>query len=217
MKRREFSIHLVGSGLALATLAGGTGLALAQGNPVEGKDYVRLAQPAPSSAPPGKIEVIEFFWYGSPHCMAFEPLVDAWRRKLPADVAFHRVPVVFRPQHTAHAKIFFLLDALGKVDALHRRVFDAIDVEHRQLETAQQVKTFMNENGVDGAKVVDEFNSFAIQTKLRQAGQLQEAYKIDSLPALGIQGRYHTGSSLAGSNERALQVAEYLIQRTRSS
>ena len=216
MKRRDFSIHLVGSGLGLATLGGGAGSALAQGNPVEGKDYVRLSQAARVSAPAGKVEAIEFFWYGCPHCNAFEPMLDSWSRKLPADVAFRRVPVGFTALHLTHAKLFYAIDAMGKLDALHRKVFSAIHVQGLHMREESEMVSFMNANGADGAKFAELFKSFSVQTKAQQAKQLSEDYKIDGVPALGVQGRYYTGGSLAGSNERALSVVDYLIQRTRS-
>ena len=216
MKRRDFSIHLVGSGLGLATLAGGTGSALAQGNPVEGKDYVRLSTPARVTAPAGKIEAIEFFWYGCPHCNAFEPMLDGWSRKLPADVAFHRVPVGFTALHLTHAKLFYAIEATGRLDALHRKVFAAIHVQGQRMKDEAETVAFMNANGVDGAKFAELFKSFSVQTKAQQAKQLSEDYKIDGVPALGVQGRYYTGGSLAGSNERALAVVDFLVQRTRS-
>ena len=216
MKRREFSIHLVGSGLGLAALAGGASPASAQGSPVEGKDYVRLSQPARVSAPTGKIDMIEFFWYGCPHCNAFEPMLDAWSRKLPADVAFRRVPVGFTALHMTHAKVFYALDAMGKVEAMHRKVFAAIHVQGLRMDKEPELVTFMNANGVDGAKFAELFKSFSVQTKAQQGKQLSEDYKIDGVPALGIHGRYYTEGSLAGTNERALAVSEYLIQRSRT-
>ena len=109
MNRRHFSARLAAGGLVLTAL-GGTGLARAQGKPVEGTHYVKLAQPVP--VPPGKIEVVEFFWYGCPHCNAFEPLLETWIPRLPADVAFRRVPVAFRDEpFTSHQKIYYALEA----------------------------------------------------------------------------------------------------------
>jgi len=212
MNRRDFSLHLAG-GLGLS-LAGG---ALAQGNPVEGKDYVKLSQPVPPGSPAGKIDMIEFFWYGCPHCNAFEPTLDAWSRKLPADVAFRRVPVAFTAIHETHAKIFYALDGMGKVDAMHRKVFAAIHVQGQRLDKEPEIVALMNANGVDGAKFAELFKSFSVQTKVRQGKQLSEAYKIDGVPALGIHGRYYTSGSLSGTNERALAVADFLIQRSRST
>ena len=214
MKRREFS-----SGLLLAVglqAAAVVPLAQAQGTPpVEGKDYIRLSQPQPVPGG-GKIEVIEFFWYGCPHCNAFEPALDAWARKLPADVAFRRMPVAFRDEpFVAHQRIFFALDEMKLLEAMHRKVFYAIHNDHQRLDKPAEIAAFMTKNGVDGAKFLEFYNGFSMQNKVRQARQLAEAYKIDGVPAIGIQGAYFTSGTLAGTNERALAVADFLIQRSR--
>jgi thiol:disulfide interchange protein DsbA len=215
MNRRDFTAQLAAlSGLGL--LAAGANVR-AQGGPVEGTHYVRLAQPMPVNAG-GKIDVIEFFWYGCPHCNAFEPALDAWVKKLPGDVAFRRVPVAFRDEpFVVHQKIYYTLEAMGQLDAMHRKVFNAIHVERQRLDKPADIAAFMTKNGIDGAKYTEMSNSFAVQTKLRQAKQLSEAYKIDGVPALGVQGRYYTSGSLAGGNDQMLAVTSFLIDRVRKS
>jgi thiol:disulfide interchange protein DsbA len=211
IKRREFSANLMAAGQTLGLASTGV---RAQGAPVEGQQYVRLSQPQPVLVP-GKIEVIEFFWYGCPHCYAFEPLLEAWVKKLPTDVAFRRVPVAFRDEpFTAHQRIFYALEALGQVDAMQMKVFNAIHRDHDRLDKPADIAAFMQKNGIDGAKFTDLYNSFGVQTKTRQARTLAEAYKIDGVPALGINGQYYTSGSLAGSNERMLTVADYLIGKS---
>jgi thiol:disulfide interchange protein DsbA len=206
MKRREFSSALALAGLAL----GATPAARAQSGFVEGKDYVKLATPVPTGTP-GKIEVVEFFWYGCPHCNAFEPQLDAWSKKLPADVAFRRVPVGFTALHETHARLFYALEALQQVETLHRKVFAAIHQQRKRLDKEADIVAFATENGLDAAKFTEAFKSFGVATKVRQAKALSEAYKIDGVPSLGVQGRFFTSGSLAGSNERALAATEYLI------
>lgn len=216
MKRREFAAKLLVATAGSATLAH-TGLSQAQNTPTEGKHYVRLSQPLPASAA-GKIEVVEFFWYGCPHCNEFEPMLDSWAKKLPADVLFRRIPVAFRDEpFGAHQRIFFSLEAMGQVDALHRKVFYAIHNDRARLDKPADIAAFMAKNGVDSAKFLDVFNSFSVQTKARQAKQLSESYKIDGVPAIGIHGRYYTSGTLAGANDRALAVADFLIQQVRKS
>jgi thiol:disulfide interchange protein DsbA len=214
MKRREFSGHLLATTCAASAFL--TTLPVrAQGEPVEGAQYVKLSQPL-AMAPGAKIEVVEFFWYGCPHCHAFEPTLDVWQKKLPADVSFRRVPVVFREEpFTTHQRIYFTLEAMDLVDSMHRKVFNAMHVEHLKLDKLPDIAAFMGKNGVDAAKFTELFNSFSVQTKTRQAKQLAESYRIDGVPTLGIHGRYYTSPSLAGSPERALSVADYLIQRSR--
>lgn len=214
MKRREFSAALATGALGAASMVN---LARAQGGPpVEGKDYLRLSPPLP--APPGgKIEVIEFFWYGCPHCHSFEPILDAWAKKLQPDVSFRRVPVAFREEpFVAHQRIYFALDEMKLTEAMHRRVFAAIHVDHLRLDKPADIAAFMAKNGVDGAKFLEAYNSFSVQTKARQAAQLAQAYKLDGVPAIGIQGKYFTSATLAGSHERALAVADFLIQQVRA-
>jgi protein dithiol oxidoreductase (disulfide-forming) len=215
MNRRDFSTQLVGLGLGAAGLTAGLPALAQGGQPVEGTHYVRLGTLAPVNAPAGKIEVIEFFWYGCPHCNAFEPTLEAWQKKLPADVAFRRVPVAFREAYTPHQQIFYSLEAMGKVEAMHRRVFYAIHNDRQRLEKPEEIAAFMEKNGIDKAQFLEVYNSFSVQTKAKQATRLAEAYKIDGVPAMGINGRFFTSGTLAGSMEKALQVTEHLIQTQR--
>jgi thiol:disulfide interchange protein DsbA len=212
MKRREFSVGL-GSLGALGALAVAPA-AKAQGGPVEGQQYQRLAQVVPVSTP-GKIEVVEFFSYACPHCNALEPLIEPWSKRLPADVKFHRVPVFFmRPQWEFLQGLYFALEATNQLDTLHRKVFAAMHVEHKNLASDADVLALAAANGADGAKLVGAMKSFGVQSKVRQAKQLAEAYHVDGVPMLGIQGRWTTGAE-AGGHERTLQVADYLIAQAR--
>ena len=213
MKRRDFTATL----LVATASVGPVTLSQAQGNPAEGKQYVRLSQPLPAAGG-GKIEVIEFFWYGCPHCNDFEPMLDAWAKKLPADVLFRRVPVAFRDEpFGSHQRIYYALEAMNQIDAMHRKVFYAIHNDRQRLDKPADIADFMAKNGLDGAKFLDVFNSFSVQTKARQAKQLAESYKIDGVPALGIQGRFYTSGTLAGSTDKALQVTDFLVQQIRKS
>ncbi|MBP6543872.1 MAG: thiol:disulfide interchange protein DsbA/DsbL [Piscinibacter sp.] len=192
--------------------------AAAQGGPVEGTHYVRLGQPLAVTAPAGKVEVVEFFWYGCPHCNVFEPMLEAWAKKLPADVSFRRVPVAFRDEpFGTHQRIYYALETLNQVEAMHRKVFYAIHNDRQKLDKPADIAAFMTKNGLDGAKFVEVMNSFGVQTKARQAKQLAEAYKIDGVPALGVQGRFYTSGSLAGSPEQSLRVTDFLIERSRKA
>jgi thiol:disulfide interchange protein DsbA len=213
MKRRDFSMQLAAAGLGLA----GVGTAGAQGAPVEGTHYVRLSQPAPVTlpSPDKKIEVVEFFWYECPHCNAFEPQLEAWVKRLPADVYFRQVPVGFTARHQMAQKMFYALESMGQLQALHRKIFNAVHVQNKRLNTEADMVAFVSANGVDGAKFSEAFRSFAVSTQATKARQLTDAYKIDGVPALGINGRFFTSGALAGSHERALSVADFLIERSR--
>lgn len=215
IKRREFSAAAT-AGLALAAWGQGAPVwAQAAGvAPVEGRDYVRLNTPVAVLAG-GKIDVIEFFSYGCPHCYSFEPMLEQWVKRLPADVAFRRVPATFNPTFEGYAKLFYALEAIGQVEALHKRVFAAIHVQRQRLDKETDIAAFVSANGGDGAKAVDAMKSFGVATKLRLAKQAFEGYKIDGVPTLGIDGRWFTSGSLTGSNDKALAVADQLIQRAR--
>ena len=210
MNRRDFGLNA--SAMALS------GLALpawAQGGPQEGRDYLRVAQPVPVSG--DKIDVVEFFGYWCPHCNAFEPALDAWARKLPATVNFRRMPVAFNASQEPAQRLYFAIEALDLIDTLHRKVFNAMHVERKRLDKDADIAEFAKANGVDPAKLLDAMKSFSVATKMRQSRQLGEAYRIEGVPTLGIQGRYMTSPSIAGSQERALAVADALIAQSRKT
>ena len=222
MHRRDFS-RVLSAGLAGAALP----FASAQPKtaakaPVEGVHYVRLAEPAPAG-PPGKIEVIEFFWYECPHCNAFEPALEAWTKQQPDDVAFRRVPVWFREEpFSAQQRLFYALEALGVLSTLHRKVFYAIHGERVRMRTPEDFSAFALKNGIDPLKFIAAYNAFGVQSKALQARQIASAYKIDAVPAMGVQGRYYTngtlantGASAAGSVDRMLGVVDMLVARVR--
>ena len=214
MKRREFS-------LAAATVAAATAFALpnaahAQGKPPkDGDDYLSLDKRVPVEAPAGKVEVIEFFWYSCPHCNAFEPKLVEWIKHLPKDVAIKRVPVGFRDDFVPQQRLFYVLEAMNKLDELHGKVFYAIHVEHQPVNTQDTIAAWVEKQGVDKAKFLELYNSFSITTKTARARQLQDLYKVQGVPALGIAGRFYTDGSLAQNMERALQVTDYLVAEVR--
>ena len=217
MQRREFSFSaasLAASALgacALPTLAQAQAKAFQSGT-----DYLTLDKPAPTEAPAGQIEVVEFFWYNCPHCNAFEPMFDAWSKKLPKDVMVRRAPVAFRADFEPQQRLYYVLESLGKVEELHKKVFIAIHVDRQPLTTAAQITAWVEKQGIPKAKFTELYNSFSISTKARKATQLQDAYALDGVPALGISGRYFTSGTQAKTLERSLQVADYLIGQSRS-
>ncbi|MGH8805240.1 MAG: thiol:disulfide interchange protein DsbA/DsbL, partial [Polaromonas sp.] len=158
---------------------------------------------------------VEFFWYSCPHCNAFEPQLEAWIKKAPKDVTVRRVPVAFRPDFEPQQRLYYVLEGMGKVAELHNKVFYAIHVEKQALNTADLVAAWAEKQGLNRSKFVEMYNSFSVSTKVRKATQLQDHYKVDGVPALGIAGRYFTSGSLAQTMERALQVTDYLIGQSR--
>lgn len=222
MNRRRFHRHALGGLAAAAPLGlistapmlGGAGPAQAQADITEGREFRRLAKPAPVPGH-GKVDVVEFFWYGCPACNALEPTLEAWAAKMPPGAILRRMPVVFSALHELHAKMFFALEALGQLETLHRRIFATLHVQRRRLDKLDDVAAFVAEQGVDRAKFIEAFNGFGVATKARQSKQLAEAYAIEGVPAFGVGGLFLTAGSMAGSNERALKVVEALIQRSR--
>lgn len=215
MNRREFS-----AGTACTLLVAGMGLpplAWAQKKPEDGSDYKTLDKRAATEAPAGKVEVVEFFWYSCPHCHAFEPKLVAWSKKLPPDVVLRRVPIAFRDDFVPQQRLYYALEAMGKVEELHPKVFHAIHNERKPTNREDAILEFAQQNGLDRAKFQDLYNSFAISTKARRAKQLQDQYEVDGVPALGVAGRYYTDATLAGGMDNALRVVEYLVGETRKA
>ncbi|MBL8351461.1 MAG: thiol:disulfide interchange protein DsbA/DsbL [Burkholderiaceae bacterium] len=208
MNRREFGLNA-----SLLALSGLAVPAWAQGGPVEGKDFLRVAQPVPVTG--DKIEVVEFFGYWCPHCNAFEPALDAWVKRLPATVNFRRVPVAFNAAQEAAQRLYFGIEALGLVETLHRKVFGWIHVERKRIDKDADITAFAQASGTDPVKLLDASKSFSAATKVRQARQLVEGFRIEGVPTLGIQGRWMTSPSIAGSQERALATADVLIAQAR--
>jgi protein dithiol oxidoreductase (disulfide-forming) len=222
LARRDFSLGLVAAGLGGASLVAPA--AAQQVAPVEGVHYVRLEQPAPVAAA-GKIEVVEFFWYECPHCNAFEPALETWSKKLPANVALRRVPVWFQETpFAAQQRLFYTLEALGLVPTLQRKVFAAIHNDRARLRTPEDMAAFALKNGADPIRFMTTYASPEVAAQCQQARQLADAYKIDAVPAMGVQGRYYTNGNLANAgqpslgpaaaNDRLLGVVDALVRKS---
>jgi thiol:disulfide interchange protein DsbA len=217
MNRREFSLQLAGvAGAAALSSLGLPGLALASPSaPVDGTDYLTLKTPLVLPRT-GKVEVIEFFWYGCPHCFAFEPTIEPWIAKLPADVHFRRVPVQFDALKEIHQRIYYTWEAMGLVDAMHAKTFNRFHVQRKPINNEQDMLAFAQENGLDVARVKQTWESFGVGTKMAQAKQLSEDYRIDGVPMIGIQGRYTTAPSQGGAAQ-CLATTDVLIGRVRKT
>lgn len=213
MKRREFSLAC-GAAVGASWLPSSV---LAQGRPPQaGTDFMVLEQPAGVEAPAGKIEVVEFFWYSCGHCNNFEPALEAWIKRAPKDLAIRRVPVAFQDSFVPQQRLYYTLEAMGLVDTLHAKVYAAIHVEKLKLARAEQIADWAAKQGVDKAKFMEQFNSFSVATKATRATRLQNAYRVEGVPALGVAGRFYTDGSLAKSMARALQVVEFLVDGVRA-
>lgn len=214
MKRRAFSTATTA---LIATAGWTTSEVQAQVRKLEeGTDFLALPKLVAVEAPKGKIEVIEFFWYNCPHCNAFEPALEAWIKRLPKDVLFKRIPVAFDDSFVPQQRLFYVLEAMNKVDEMQAKVFKAIHTERQDLKTQDKIANWVEKQGINKAKFLDLYNSFSVSTKASKAAQIQDAYKVSGVPALGIAGRFYTDGSLAGSMEKALYVTDYLTAQVRS-
>ena len=192
-----------------------SGAVLAQGPKIEeGFDYRILPIPQPVETK-GKVEVIEFFWYGCPHCYDFEPELISWVKRQPKDVVFKRVPVAFRDDFMPHSQLFYTLEALGKGDALHEKVMYAMHKENKRLLTESEIADWAAAQGIDRNTFLATYRSFAVTSKARAARQLADAYRIDGVPTMVMQGKYVTSPSIAGTKVKAIGVMDFLEEKIR--
>ncbi|RIX79857.1 thiol:disulfide interchange protein DsbA/DsbL [Acidovorax cavernicola] len=208
MKRRDFS--LAATSIGLLSLAAAP--AHAQRAPKAGTDFLVLDKRVPVDAPAGKVEVVEFFSYNCPHCNDFEPSLEAWVKAAPKDMAFRRIPVPFVGNDVeAKQRLYFTLEAMGKLDEYHPKVFAAIHAQRQNLTGEANIQAWAERAGLDGAKFKETFASFGVASKARRASQQTEAYKVAGVPALAVAGRWYVDGETAGSMAKVLQVATFLI------
>ena len=198
--------RMIAASLMLSPLA-----AFAHGSGQE-FNVLKPEQPTESS---GKLEVVEFFWYGCPHCYKFEPLLESWVPKLPTDVEFRRVPAVFNDRWAHDAGIYYTYEVLGLTGRLHRPFFDAIHRDRLRSDDSKALAEWLRKNGVDSARFEQTLKSFGVQARVRRAKQLSVSYKLEGVPTLAVHGRY-TIEAERGF-EGMLQTAEKLIAETRKA
>ena len=174
-----------------------------------------VLQPAQPTETSGKLEVVEFFWYGCPHCYKFEPLLERWVPKLPADVQFRRVPAILNDRWAHDAGVYYTFEAMGLTGKLHRPFFDAVHVDRLRSDDSKALAQWLGKNGVDPTRFEQTLKSFGVQVRVRRAAQLSVSYKLEGVPTLAVHGRY-TIEAERGF-EAMLQTAEKLISETRKS
>ncbi|PKO35164.1 MAG: twin-arginine translocation pathway signal protein [Betaproteobacteria bacterium HGW-Betaproteobacteria-7] len=205
-ERRRFvgTLAAIGATLALAAPA------MAQ---TAGKDYVPVSPVQPTENP-AKIEVLEFFSYGCPHCGDLHPLLSGWIAKQPADVVVKKVPITFgRAAWVGIAKLYYTLEITGDLARLESDVFRAIHGQRVNLFDERTLMEWVVKNGVDQKKFAETFNSFGVNSKVRRGDQIAQAYKIQGVPALAVDGKYMVG----GENfDQMLANADKLIVKARS-
>lgn len=186
----------------------------AQGDFKEGVHYIRLADPQPDGG--DKIEVVEFFWYGCPHCADFDPYIQKWKKSKPEGVKFTLVPAIFRPDWVTAAKAYYALEMLDALE-VHSKVFEQIHVKRKPYQTVEHYADIVAELGVDKQKFLDATKSFVVDSKVRRAAQMIRDFRIMGVPTLAVNGKYTTSASLAGGNQNILHVLDYLIAREKNS
>jgi len=189
---------------------------------VAGRDYqvIKHAQPTESGA---KVEVIEFFWYGCPHCNALQPSLHAWLKRKPADVEFRRIPAAFQDSWLPLTRVYYTLDAMGLVEKLHLDVFAAIHDKKMRLDEPKVLFDWIASKGVDRQKFTDTYNSFAVQSRTKRAMDLSRNYDLSGTPAVVVNGRYLTAPSMtlkpdnSIDYDRFFKVLDQLIAMARKA
>ncbi len=183
---------------------------------VEGTHYETIANPV-RTADPNKIEVSEVFWYGCPHCYAFEPLLENWEANLPEDVMFVRSPGMWNQMMEIHAQIYYVAEAMGVLDKIHHQAFTEIHQRGNYLQTEAQVKDLFVKQGVDAAEFDKTWKSFAINSKVKQAGTRMRDYGVRGVPNLIVNGKYRiSAGGPVATQADMIKVAEYLIEKERT-
>ena len=185
----------------------------------EGVNYTRLVPAQPTAVAAGQVEVLEFFWYGCPHCYAIDPLVESWRKTKPGFITFTRVPVMWSEGHRSTARLYYTLESLGKLDPLHGEVFKEIHVNNDPLIAvdpndaagAERIQTtFIGKFGISEDAFKKAYHSFAVETDLQRADQLVQRYRIEGVPTFVVNGKFMTDVRSAGSQERLLSLVNDL-------
>jgi thiol:disulfide interchange protein DsbA len=197
-------------GLAMFVATG-----LAQAQPAAGVEYRELASAQPTDTA-GKIEIIEFFWYGCPHCFNFEPVIEPWVKKLPKDTQFRRIPAIFNDEWAQGARAYYALEAIGEGQRLHKPLFDAVHTGNR-LNVANEaaLTEWLGKQGVDAKKFAAAYRSFSVEGKVKRAAQLTQAYKIEGVPTIAVNGKYVVVTDNIKSFEQMLAVTDYLVDQSR--
>ena len=204
-------IALLFAGLISSLAASSPSLAA---EPQSGRDFKPINPPLPTTK--GKIEVLEFFSYGCPHCSDFHPLISQWAAKLPKDVSFRRVPVSFnRPEWARLSRLYFALEATGDLAKLDTAVFLAIHEQRVTFKTDEAVVSWAAGKGADGKKFGDALASFSMQSKVQRADQEATAARISGVPSLAVDGKYLVNNEAAGNFEELLKLTDSVIAKAR--
>ncbi len=178
----------------------------------EGVQYSKLTN-AVSTNSGDKVEVLEFFWYGCPHCFRFEPTISKWIKNKPANVNFMRVPAPINPSWVPHTKAYYALEMMGKGEQYHGALFKAIHIDRKKIRDLASITKFLVSQGVNEKAFKDAVNSFAVEMRVRKAMQLTKNYKLSGVPMLAVNGKYTISAQQAGGYDGMINIANYLISK----
>ena len=196
---------------------------LPAGKWLAGVNYRPLVPAQPTDAAPGKVEVVEMFWYGCPHCYALDPYLESWRKSKPSYIDFKRVHVTWQAIHQSHAKMFYALQAVGKEEAVHSEVFAEMHdrknymfAQGNERETLAAQVAFVKAHGISESDFTNAYNSFTVQTELTKADELVHRYKVEGVPLMVINGKYVTDVNMAGSQANLISIVNDLAASEKS-
>jgi protein dithiol oxidoreductase (disulfide-forming) len=182
----------------------------------QGVNYNPLVPAQPTSVSPGQVEAVEVFWYGCPHCFALDPSIESWRKSgKAAYVQFVRIPAMWNDTLKTHARLFYTVEALGKLEELHPLIFREINANGNQLNTTEKITSFLKQHGVTAEEYQKAATSFAVESKLRRADELNRRYRVQGVPMVVINGKYTADVGSAGGNQQLLQLIDELAARER--
>lgn len=177
----------------------------------EGQHYQKLVPAQPTTAAPGKVEVVEVFWYGCGHCFTLDPAIESWKARGKAEyIDFQRVPAMWNETTRVHARLFYALEALGKLEQLHTLVFREIHVNNNPLNSVARIASFLQPHGISKDELEKAFSSFAVESKLQRADLLNRRYRIQSVPTMVVNGKYTADVGMAGSEPRLFNLLDDL-------
>lgn len=201
--------------LFLVSTFGFINITSAQTDMVEGKDYTVLAKPQPTEDS-AKIEVLEFFWYGCPHCYSLHPHLKTWLMNIPDDVSFRYVPAILRANWASAAKIYYAIEAMAQADTLNDKIYDAIHRDKIDLHNESVLFDWIEKQGIDRKKFESAYNSFTVQNQVAKSTQMTRQYQLNGVPALVINGKYLTSGGMGATPQDTIKTLERLIEKART-
>ena len=172
----------------------------------------RSIDPQPT-ANEGRVEVIEFFWYGCPHCFNFEPSLKRWLANKPKNVDFIQVPAPLNKSWELHTKAFYALELMGKQKKLHEKIFEAMHMKKMRLYDEKSLTDFIVKQGVNREQFLKNMKSFTVSGKLNKARKMMKDYDVKGVPQLAVNGKYVTSGKMAGGHKQMIEVVNFLIAK----